>query len=111
LCAIRAVVKPLQSGLPNVSNPPKPTGTVDFLDDTTVIGTATLNSEGAAALIVPMTAGTHSLPARWTSAARCCSSRRRKPRPGPSLAARRRSPSTTYTAAADDEVLAGPSLA
>jgi polysaccharide biosynthesis protein PslG len=38
-----------------------PTGSVTLLDGTTVLGTATLNAAGAAAIIVPLAAGTHSL--------------------------------------------------
>jgi hypothetical protein len=55
----------------NVPNPPMPGGTVNFLDGTTLLGSATLNSAGAAAIILPVAAETHSLTVSYLGDALC----------------------------------------
>jgi hypothetical protein len=48
-----------------------PTGSVNFLDGTTLVGTVTLNSAGAAAVVVPLAAGSHQLSVKYLGDALC----------------------------------------
>jgi hypothetical protein len=63
------------TGTVTSSSSGEPTGTISFLDGTTVLGTGTLNSKGVATLTTAtLTVGTHSITCRYAGSANFASS-------------------------------------